>query len=123
MDELRPEREPRRHANWETWEVSRQPGIDRHRSPALRPVQYSFNGLRPDGEVVDVHGRGLTLNISEGGLCLLVDQAPLVHDVIRVQVSFPDLMTQVPTLGEVRWVRRVPLGSQDLCAVGLQFLL
>ena len=118
-----PRREPPMHPNWEPWEVSRHGGSDRRRTPVIRPVQYTFNATLEGGEVVDVHGRGLTINISEGGLCLLMDHTPHVQDVLRVQVSLPDLMTEVPTLGEVRWVRRLPLGSQDLCAVGVQFIL
>jgi hypothetical protein len=70
-------------------------------------------------------GKALSLNISSGGMLVLMDHAPLVEQVLKVLVPTPTSSAGTPTLAEVRWTRKVPFGSSSNNAayfVGLKFL-
>ena len=94
----------------------------------LRPIPYEMslpthesgqNGPRV------FHGRALSLNISSGGMLILMAQAPLLDQVIKVHVPTPVALAETPTLAEVRWIRKVPFsasGSEASFFVGLKFL-
>ncbi len=68
-------------------------------------------------------GTGLGVNVSTGGLCMLMEWAPVVGEVMRVHVPMPVTVVETPTLAEVRWVRSLPWREDDQYAVGLKFLL
>lgn len=69
-------------------------------------------------------GQGLSLNISSGGMLLLIENPPEPERVLRVHVPTPAAAAQTPTLAEVRWVRPVPFeGCETISFVGLKFLL
>ena len=68
-------------------------------------------------------GRALTLNLSGGGMLLLMDDRPEPEQVLRVEVPLGTHDVTIPTLAEVRWVRRVSFPKQQsLYFVGLKFL-
>ena len=68
-------------------------------------------------------GKALSLNMSPGGMLLLMDWAPVLAERLSLEVPTPPDRIPTPTLAEVRWVRRVPFSRpQDLHFVGLQFL-
>jgi hypothetical protein len=70
-------------------------------------------------------GKALSLNISSGGMLLLMDHAPEVEQVLKVLVPTPTSSAGTPTLAEVRWTRKLPFGSQrndGAYFVGLKFL-
>lgn len=75
----------------------------------------------------DRDGLGLTVNVSTGGLCLIIDRAPVFRELMRVQVPMPGTLVRTPTLAEVRWVRPVRLREDSTgdsaYFVGLQFML
>jgi hypothetical protein len=79
-----------------------------------------------DGESDSARGgRALSLNISSGGMLVLMDRAPEVEQVLKVLVPTPSSLAGTPTLAEVRWTRRVPFGPQNDQAtyfVGLKFM-
>ncbi len=67
--------------------------------------------------------KALSLNISSGGMLLLMEQPPEVERVLRIDVPTPVRDAATPTLAEVRWVRKVPFGDQNgVSFVGLRFL-
>jgi hypothetical protein len=66
---------------------------------------------------------GVTINISDGGLCLLMDRAPTVRDMLRLQMLGSDGTLREARLAEVRWVRPLPVGQEDVHVVGVKFLL
>jgi len=66
---------------------------------------------------------GVTINISDGGLCHLMDRTPAVRDVLRLQMLGSDGTLREPRLAEVRWVRPLPVGQEDVHVVGVKFLL
>jgi hypothetical protein len=70
-------------------------------------------------------GKALSLNISSGGMLVLMEQAPDVNQVLKVNVPTPVTVAETPTLAEVRWARRVPFGNgigDGPYLVGLKFM-
>ena len=69
-------------------------------------------------------GKALSLNISSGGMLVLMDQAPAIEQVLKVYVPTPISIAETPTLAEVRWTRRLPFGKTNGGAyfVGLKFM-
>ena len=70
-------------------------------------------------------GKALSLNISSGGMLVLMDHAPGVEQVLKVLVPTPTSSAGTPTLAEVRWTRKLPFGSsksEGAYFVGLKFL-
>ena len=78
------------------------------------------NGDDPGGQ----HEKALSLNISSGGMLLLMARPPGIERAVRVHDPAPVRRASTPTLAEVRWVRSVPFGPHSgLSLVGLRFLL
>jgi len=94
----------------------------------LRPISYEMSLPNREGGqdgTSAFHGRALSLNISSGGMLILMAQAPLLDQVIKVHVPTPVALAETPTLAEVRWIRKVPFsasGSGESFFVGLKFL-
>ena len=81
------------------------------------------NGDDPD-DLVGQHEKALSLNISSGGMLLLMERPPRIERAVRVHVPSPVGGASTPTLAEVRWIRNVPFGPHSgLSLVGLRFLL
>jgi hypothetical protein len=58
-------------------------------------------------------------------MLVLMDQVPDVEQVLKVYVPTPISMAETPTLAEVRWTRKLPLGKpngQGVYFVGLKFM-
>jgi hypothetical protein len=69
-------------------------------------------------------GKGLSLNVSSGGMLLLMDRQPQVNQVLKVHVPTPVNMAETPTLAEVRWTRKLPFETfPGVYFVGFKFLL
>jgi hypothetical protein len=71
------------------------------------------------------HGKALSVNISSGGMLILMDQAPAVEQVMKVYVPTPITAAETPTLAEVRWTRKLPFGRNNGGGpyfVGLKFI-
>jgi c-di-GMP-binding flagellar brake protein YcgR len=78
-----------------------------------------------DADASTHNGKALTLNISSGGMLLVMDQAPSVQQVMKVYVPTPITAAETPTLAEVRWMRRLPFGkinTNGAYFVGLKFI-
>jgi hypothetical protein len=118
-------------ANWEAWEVDRKKALmQRHdRFPLMRTMHYEMGAPadvseeEEEAETANGHMKGLTVNVSSGGLCLLIDRALPVREVLRVHMPTPLQLVQTPTLAEVRWLRALPFVTNGLYVVGLKFLL
>ena len=65
--------------------------------------------------------KGLSINVSSRGLCLLLDWAPDLREIVRIHMPMPVATAQTPTLADVRWVRPVVFHGKELAIVGLQF--
>jgi hypothetical protein len=115
--------------DWE-WAVVQNISKRTERVCIMRAIEYesTLPGMveAPDA-VQKPRRKALTLNISSGGMLLLMDREPHVLQVLKVDVPTtllpPALVpTKVPTLAEVAWRRPVPMGASDLHFVGLRFL-
>lgn len=95
------------------------------RAALLRPIPYEMttpvHGPTPSERV----GKALSLNISNGGMLVLMDHAPGVEQVVKVYVPTPISRAETPTLAEVRWTRKLPFGKANANGsyfVGLKFM-
>jgi hypothetical protein len=93
----------------------------------MRPVPYERTEALSDtgvlGSPKGPDGTALSINVSSGGMCLLMDWAPQRQEVLRVHVPMPVFLAKTPTLAEVCWKRPVPLGREGLYFVGVKFVL
>ncbi|HZC81379.1 MAG TPA: PilZ domain-containing protein, partial [Nitrospiraceae bacterium] len=71
------------------------------------------------------HGKGLSLNVSSGGMLLLMDHQPKVNQAMKVHVPTPINVAETPTLAEVRWTRKLPFRTffDSTYFVGVKFVL
>lgn len=127
---LRSEQEvhPESHRiDWD-WPIATSPHFHAERTTFLRAVFYEIS-VQVDRELFDIRyfvlrqGTALSINLSSGGMLLLMDHAPKLRQVMTVHLPRPSGLADGPILAEVRWRRRVPLPRQNsLTFVGLKFL-
>jgi PilZ domain len=109
---------------WE-WPIAKDLQKHNERVALLRPISYEMTTLMDEQLDSARIGKALSLNISSGGMLLLMDQAPEVEQVLKVLVPTPTSLAETPTLAEVRWTRRLPFGhdnGQGTYFVGLKFM-
>lgn len=95
----------------------------RDRFPLMRSVRYERSvAFRKRGRQA-AEGNALSVNVSNGGMCLLMDQKPAITDVFRLHMPMFDMEAETPTLGEVRWVKPLPFRQNGSYFVGVKFLL
>ncbi len=113
------------------WDWPVAPSAEHHneRYTLTRPIPYETIAAIQEDESLDHHmiveqkGKALSLNISSGGMLILMDKAPTIGQVLKVMVPTPVDLARTPTLAEVRWVRKLPFIMEDgLHFVGLKFL-
>ncbi len=111
-------------AEWQGWIRVRGEEQHRHRFPLMRAVRYELSEpIDGQGAVVAQERAGITVNVSNGGLCFLTDWAPSLPQVIRIHIPMTGGLAETPTLAEVRWVRAMPFEPEGLYLVGLKFVL
>ena len=91
----------------------------------LRPIPYEITAPVDEPLSSNRQGRALSVNISTGGMLLLMDQAPGIAQVLKVYVPTPTAVAETPTLAEVRWTRKLPFGKGNGAGpffVGLKFM-
>ena len=109
------------------WDWPILPNHQKHseRVALLRPIVYEITAPINDASAQSVQGKALSVNISSGGMLLLMDIAPNIEQVLKVYVPTPITLTETPTLAEVRWTRKLPFGrlkESESFFVGLKFL-
>jgi len=95
------------------------------RAALLRPILYELTTPVEDPTALTHSGKALSLNISSGGMLVLMDQVPAVEQVMKVYVPTPITAAETPTLAEVRWTRKLPFGKPNgngAYFVGLKFM-
>ena len=109
---------------WE-WPVANSQKSHSERAALLREIPYEMT-RPPRSSPSSTHsGRALSLNISCGGMLLLMDQPPEVAQVLKINVPTPILLAGTPTLAEVRWTKKVPMGKPSgmgMYFVGMKFM-
>ena len=109
---------------WE-WPMTDSQKSHSERAALLRPILYEMTTPVEVPAVSTHSGKALSLNISSGGMLVLMDQAPEVEQVLKVYVPTPISMAETPTLAEVRWTRKLPFGKPNgngAYFVGLKFM-
>ena len=109
------------------WEWPIVTNFQKHseRVALLRPIPYEMTAPADDPVATTRQGKALSVNISNGGMLLLMDQAPAIDQVLKVFVPTPLTMAETPTLAEVRWTRKLPFGRSNGTGtyfVGLKFM-
>lgn len=114
--------------SWE-WPITPRDQEHATRVALMRPIPYEGTAgiehkVSSQEAEATQRGTALSLNISSGGMLLLMDnRGPEVGQVLRIRLPAAIQLAAIPTLGEVRWVRSVPFpGHQGLQFVGLRFL-
>jgi len=109
---------------WE-WPMTDSHKSHSERAALLRPILYEMT-TPVEGSAASSHsGKALSLNISSGGMLVLMDQIPAIEQVMKVYVPTPISMAETPTLAEVRWTRKLPFGKPNVDGaylVGLKFM-
>jgi len=109
---------------WE-WPITANFQKHNERVALLRPIPYEITAPADDPAASSRQGRALSVNISSGGMLILMDQAPAVEQVLKVYVPTPTAVAETPTLAEVRWTRKLPFGKPNGIGpyfVGLKFM-
>lgn len=109
---------------WE-WPIQDNHESHRERAALLRPILYEIMVQEGGGGSLAKKGKALSLNISSGGMLILMEQAPKVEQVLKIYVPTPVTIAETPTLAEVRWSRMLPFeGSNSPTAhlVGVRFM-
>lgn len=109
---------------WE-WPIQDSHESHRERAALLRPIRYEVMVQECGGGSLVNDGSALSLNISSGGMLILMEQAPKVEQVLKIYVPTPVAITGTPTLAEVRWTRMLPFGRPGSCTahfVGIKFM-
>lgn len=109
------------------WEWPIRESYENHseRAALLRPILYEMTATEAGSDNLVKGGKALSLNISSGGMLVLMDHAPDVEQVLKVYVPTPITIAETPTLAEVRWIRKLPLGNSNTHTpyfVGLKFM-
>jgi hypothetical protein len=109
---------------WE-WPITDSQKSHNERAALLRPILYEMT-TSVEAQSTSTHsGKALSLNISSGGMLVLMEQVPDVNQVLKVYVPTPLIVIETPTLAEVRWARRVPFcqgTNTGPYLVGLKFM-
>ena len=106
-------------------ESTREPGqrLGPARHCLIRAVTFESGRGSDPSRVIANTGKGILVNISNGGMCLLIDRQFHVQDTLRIRVPTQCSEATTPTLAEVRWVKEGQLGQHDVYLIGLRFLL
>ncbi len=93
------------------------------RVPVTGSCAYEMNEPLAEDSTVIHQGEALLMNISSGGMLLLMEHAPVVEQVIEVRLPRSIKVSTTPTLVEARWLREIPIGSLGRrYLVGVRFL-
>ena len=109
---------------WE-WPMTDSQNGHGERAALMRPIPYEMTPPAGVPALAARAGKVLSLNISSGGMLVLMDLSPEIGQVLRVLVPTPILESETPTLAEVRWTRKLPFDRPDgdeTHFVGLRFM-
>ena len=84
---------------------------------------YEISESLGDDAIAIHQGEALSVNVSKGGMLLLMDQNPPVEQVFEIQVP-ASTRGKTPRLVEVCWTRQISIEDCDSrFLVGVKFLL
>ena len=90
----------------------------------MEPCHYELTESHDPNTVLLHQGDALSVNISTGGMLLLMPHAPSFKQVFEVHAPLPEGKSKKKlTLVEVRWTRHIPVeSSESMSLVGVKFL-
>jgi hypothetical protein len=92
------------------------------RAPFTEYCPYEITEPLGDDTIAIHEGEALSVNISRGGMLLLMDQSPPVRQVFEILVPASS-MGKTPGVVEVCWTRQLPMeDSESRHLVGVKFL-
>jgi hypothetical protein len=92
------------------------------RAAFIEYCPYEISESLGDDAIAIHQGEALSVNISRGGMLLLMDQSPPVQQVFEIQVPV-STKGKTPGLVEVCWTRQIPIEDFDSrYLVGVKFL-
>jgi len=107
------------------WPMTDSQKSHSERAALLRPIPYEMTTTLEGSAASAQSGKAFSLNISSGGMLVLMDQVPDVEQVLKVYVPTPISMAETPTLAEVCWTRKFVFSRNNdasLYFVGLKFM-
>lgn len=114
-------------SEWNTWKQFNPALNQRDRYPYAQVVMIERSILRMveilEDDVQPPALMGLTINVSNRGLCFLADWPPRAGEIFRIHLPLPMTSVTMPTLADVRWVRPLPFAASGLHMVGLKFIV
>ncbi len=116
------------------WPLSTSASTRIDRMPLMRRVPYTLllelephpSGQEKDDDAAgdEAGGTALSLNVSAGGMLVIMNGSPSTQQVLKVRVPTPITGIETPTLTEVRWSRKLPFPApHSLYLVGLKFIV
>lgn len=100
------------------------------RVPLMRVIRYEATEALATDDCLPQpcagarYGEALSINISSGGILLMMDWDPDMGRILRLDVPTPVQVANTPTLTQVRWKRRTPYSNATcLYFVGLKFIV
>jgi hypothetical protein len=88
----------------------------------IRPVQYEIAGPANFSAIPSGPRSAFTVNVGNGGLCLLTGMPPAPTTVLRLSRPYADRGDGPETFAEVRWLRCLP-PETAMYLMGVKFLL
>src|SRR6267378_2974099 len=92
------------------------------RADLIEYCPYEISESLGDDAIAIHEGEALSVNISRGGMLLLMDQGPPVQQVFEIQAP-GSIRDKTTGLVEVCWTRQIPIeDSESRYLVGVKFL-
>ncbi len=89
----------------------------------METCPYEMSEAIGKESIVMHQGDAISVNVSTGGMLLLMDQSPRVDQVLQVRVPRAAKAVSQVALAEVRWTRHLPIESGgSMYLVGVRFL-
>ncbi len=105
MRDLHQESNPSVQQGWD-WPIFQTHQNHAERVALLRPIPYELSLPHGDVGAKVLYGRALSLNISSWGMLILMDQEPVLDQVMKVLVPTPIALAE-----RLRW--RKCVGRED----------
>lgn len=98
--------------------------VRRARVAVSRSCSYAMTEWRDSNALLFHEGEALSINVSSGGMLLLMPHSPHVRQVFEVYAPKPGEEGKTLALVEVRWTRPISMDSSEgMSLVGVEFLL
>jgi hypothetical protein len=103
--------------------TTKQERRDSDRAPSMRACPYELTKLEGSAALKSSKGYGYSINMSPGGMLILLPQKVDKRQVFEVQVPSKTKKKERTKLVEVRWTQPIPVSARvKMYLVGARFL-